>query len=316
MTRSDKVKKWGIRLILIILGLLLAVVILVVGIYQIVNRTNGRLVSSGEQRRYLLYVPESYNPDVPTPLVISLHGFAEWPAHMMGISHWNTLADQYGFIVVYPSGTQLPLRWRAYGALDGEADIMQDVRFISDLMDKLATEYNVDPARIYVNGFSNGGGMAFVLACKLSERIAAMGSVAGAYLLPWEECDGSRAVPAIVFHGTADPIVPYQGGRAGIFHLPFPAIPDWVEAVSEHNGCDEAVLELPASGSVEGIQYTGCEADVAFYTIRGGGHTWPGGGHIPERIVGRATQEIDATQLIWEFFRQHRLDSVTGPGGD
>ena len=178
-----------------------------------VNRTNGTLVSRGRKRSYLLYVPESYNPATPTPLVISLHGFAEWPAHQMQVSHWNVLARRYGFIVVYPCGTQVPLRWHTYPMPDSDIDTMDDVTFISDLMDKLEPEYNLDATRIYVNGLSNGGGMAFTLSCKLPERIAAVGSVAGAYPFSVSESQPSRPVPAIVFHGTGDPIVPYLGGQ-------------------------------------------------------------------------------------------------------
>ena len=204
-------KKWFILLPLILLGLLALTVLLAIGAFRIVNPTNGRLVSAGEERRYLLYVPDSYDPSVPTPLVITLHGFVQWPANQAAVSRWNKLADEYGFIVVYPAGTGFPMRWRTWGA----ADPTQDITFISDLIDKLSAEYNIDPARVYANGLSNGGGMTFVLSCKLSERIAAIGTVAGAYSLPWDECNPSRPVPAIIFHGTADPIVPYQGGSAG-----------------------------------------------------------------------------------------------------
>jgi polyhydroxybutyrate depolymerase len=101
-------KKWLIRLPLLLFTLLLILGLLLLAAFRLVNQTNGNLLSSGENRRYLLYVPDSYNPDIPTPLVLSLHGFSEWPAHQAHISGWNELADRYGFIVVYPSGTQIP----------------------------------------------------------------------------------------------------------------------------------------------------------------------------------------------------------------
>ena len=300
-------KKWFIRLILIILGLPVILLIFAAGAFLLANHTNGTLFSSDVKRTYLLYVPENYDPAVPAPLVISIHGYAEWPAHQMKLSHWNNLADQYGFIVVYPSGTQFPLRWRTRGAPGSDADPMLDVTFITDLIDKLSAEYNIDPARIYANGLSNGGGMSFVLSCKLSERIAAIGTVSGAYLLPWDECDSSRPVPAIVFHGTADPIVPYQGGPSDAFNVPFPVIPDWIDVLALHNGCAAAPLELPAHGDVSGVQFVNCAADVIFYTITGGGHSWPGGEPLPEWIAGSTTQDIDATQIMWDFFQQHPL---------
>src|SRR2546422_8081741 len=98
--------------------------------------------------------------------------------------------------------------------VDGGAGLMRDVRFISELIDTLEAAYNVDPTRIYADGASNGGGMAFVLSCTLSDRIAAVGMVAAAQSLPWSWCTDRRPVPMIAFHGTADPIAPYSGGRA------------------------------------------------------------------------------------------------------
>jgi polyhydroxybutyrate depolymerase len=275
----------------------------------LINRTNGTLVSQDEKRTYLLYVPETYNPAAPTPLVISLHGFAEWPAHQMQISHWNDLARQYGFIVVYPCGTKIPLRWHTHGETGGDADPMQDVAFISDLIDNLETEYNLDPTRVYVNGLSNGGGMAFVLSCKLSERIAAIGSVSGAYPFSWSECHPSRPVPTIVFHGTSDPIVPYLGGTSEASGFSLPSIPDWVATLARYNGCAGAPIVLPGIGAVTGMHYKNCNSngEVIFYTITGGGHSWPGGGSLPKIIVGNTNRDIDATKMMWDFFQQHPL---------
>jgi polyhydroxybutyrate depolymerase len=277
--------------------------------YWLSDRTNGSLVCSGVKRRYLLYVPQSYDPAKPTPLVISLHGYAEWPAHQMKLSGWNDLADRYGFIVVYPSGLGLPKRWRIGGMRGSASDPLPEVTFISDLIDKLAGQYNIDPARIYANGFSNGGGMSFALSCQLSGRIAAIGSVAGAYLLPWSACQPARPVPMIVFHGTADPIVPYLGGRSRSFNLPFPSIPAWVEALARHKGWTGAPLPIPARGDVRGVQLTNSasDADVVFYTIAGGGHAWPGGKPLPEFLVGQTSTDIDATKTMWDFFWNHPL---------
>lgn len=274
-----------------------------------INPTNGSLVSSGEKRSYLLYVPASYDPAKPAPLVVTLHGFAQWPAHQMRISHWNDLADEYGFIVVYPSGTRFPKRWRTRGMPGSELDPTKDLTFISDLIDKIEAEYNIDPNRIYVNGLSNGGGMAFLLACELSERIAAVGTVAGAFPISWEWCQPSRRVPMMIFHGTKDPIVPFQGGRFRGKEA-FPIIPEWVETLARRNGYIGMPIELPAIGSVKGIDYKGNGADIVFYTITGGGHTWPGGKPLPVWITGHTSMDIDATRTLWEFFQAHPLDKV------
>ena len=279
-------------------------------IFPLVNQTNGEIVSSGERRKYLLYVPASYDPATPSPLIISMHGFAEWPAHIMEISHWNELADEHGLIVVYPAGTGFPLRWRASAfRLDDEVPLT-DVKFIADLIDELMQTYNIDETRIYANGLSNGGGMAYLLACKLSDRIAAIGGVAGAYMFPWDDCHPTRPVPLIAFHGSNDRIVPYGGGESRPFEYSLPIIPDWVMAWGDRNGCDEQGVQIPATGGVSGIQYTNCDqdADVILYTIAGGGHTWPGGKPIVESIVGHTTQEIDATRVMWEFFQDFTLE--------
>jgi polyhydroxybutyrate depolymerase len=304
-------KKYVIRFILITLGLLVSLILFVAVAFRLANRTNGALVSSGDRRAYLLYVPESYDPSTPAPLVISIHGFVQWPAHQMRISHWNDLADEYGFIVVYPSGTRFPLRWRTRGEPGCDLDPMRDVTFISDLIDKMEADYNIDPSRIYANGLSNGGGMTFLLSCKLSERIAAIGTVAGAFPIPWEECHPSRPVPAIVFHGTADPIVPFTGGPYRNDEIALPSIAEWVDTMAERNGCRGTPLEIPAAGEVSGIQFTDCTADMVFYTITGGGHSWPGGEPIPAWIAGHTTGDIDATRTMWDFFQSHPLEGTT-----
>jgi polyhydroxybutyrate depolymerase len=302
-----------LRIPLLLLGLVSSLSLVAAVAYWLSDRTNGSLVSSGVKRKYLLYVPKSYDPTTPAALVISIHGFADWPAHQMQQSSWNEMAEQYGFIVVYPSGLGLPKRWRIGGIPNRPSDPRPEVAFISDLIDKLVGQYNIDPSRIYANGFSNGGGMSFVLACQLAERIAAIGSVAGAYLYPWEECQPARPVPAIVFHGTADPIVPYQGGPSRSFNLPFPSIPEWVEAQARRYGCTSAPQALPPQGQVKGFQYSDCAtgAEVVFYSIAGGGHAWPGGDPLPRFIVGHTSADIDATQSMWAFFERHPM-----PGKD
>src|ERR1044071_565070 len=166
------------------------------------NRPNGTLILAGETRKYELYVPRSYDRAKPAPLVISMHGAGGWPVQQMNLSRWNRVADREGFLVVYPSGLggRGPRVWR-----DG-----RDVRFISELIDTIAPSYTVDRDRIYANGFSNGGGMAFVLSCMLSGRLAAVGMVGAAPTLPGGWCSARRAVPMIAFHGTDDRMALYD----------------------------------------------------------------------------------------------------------
>lgn len=278
--------------------------------FNVLNRTSGSLVSSGEQREYLLHVPESYDRVRKTPLVISMHGGGMWGAAQKELSQWNRVADEHGFIVVYPSGTGLA-RHRAWRAGQG-ADQMKDVRFISDLIDTLQAAYNVDSAKVYADGMSNGGGMAFVLSCMLSDRIAAVGLVASAQFLPWDRCGDARPVPMIAFHGTADRHTPYHGGKSWVArnHV-FPDFPAWTATWARRNQCAANPIESTAAPDVSRREYTNCAegASVVLYTVLQGGHTWPGGSPLPEWFAGVTTRSIDASREMWAFFREHPLQA-------
>jgi polyhydroxybutyrate depolymerase len=127
--------------------------------------------------------------------------------------------------------------------------------------------------------------------------------------MPWSSCNPSRPVPVIIFHGDADPIVPYWGGTVSPQKYTMPDIANWVANWARFNGCGSQPVDLPASGEVSGIHYTNCDqnADVEFYTIHGGGHSWPGGKALPKFLVGHTTHDIDATQVMWQFFQKHPL---------
>jgi polyhydroxybutyrate depolymerase len=271
------------------------------------NRDNGSFVSSGEKREYLLYVPRTYDRRRPTPLVISMHGAGLWGAAQKETSQWNALADSERFIVVYPSGVggNGVRVWRA----EPGPGLVKDVSFISELIDTLKASYNIDSTRIYANGLSNGGGMSFVLSCTLSDRIAAVGMVAAAQTLPWSWCTDHRAVPMIAFHGTADTAIPYNGGVSWISTRPFPSTPKWAANWARRNRCRANAVDSAVAADVTRRTYMNCadNAAVVLYTVRAGGHTWPGGGPLPEWFVGRTTRSIDATSLMWSFFIEHPL---------
>jgi len=274
------------------------------------NRDTGGFVSSGEERTYRLYVPKSYDPARPTPLVISMHGGGLWGAAQMEMSQWNAVADDQGLLVVYPSGAGGggPRAWRV-GAVGGDRSA-RDVRFIAELIDTLEVSYNIDPKRIYADGLSNGGGMAFLLSCTMSDRIAAVGLVASAQFLPWSACKDQRAVPMIAFHGTDDRFTPYHGGRSWVArdHV-FPSIPGFTASWARRNQCGAKPVESAVAADVTRLEYAGCAdgADVVLYTIHGGGHTWPGGGPLPEWFAGPTSTSVDASRQAWAFFQAHSL---------
>jgi polyhydroxybutyrate depolymerase len=309
-----KITKILVGALLLIVGLPVALLLIVAASIAVLDQTNGTIVSSGQKREYLLYVPASYDRTKPTPLVISMHGAAGWPALQMNTSRWNRLADVQGFIVVYPSGDDVPKVWH----IAGGAGLARDVRFISDLIDDLEKSYHVDPARIYADGMSAGGGMAFVLSCTLADRIAAVGLVAAAQQLPSSWCKGTRPVPMIEFHGTADTFAPYDGGlgqsalaptRFDPNASPFPRVLTWTADWARRNRCDPEPVKTTFAADVMRLEYTNCagDASVVLYTVQEGGHTWPGGKPLPAWMVGSTSAGVDATGRMWAFFKQHPL---------
>lgn len=299
--KSMAIRRIIIGAVLVLIAVPVVLVVIAAASFYALDRTNGAIVSSGQKREYLLYVSRSYDRAKPAPLVICMHGAGLWPAAQMEMTQWNKAADEHGFIVVYPSGTDMPKSW------GGKAD----VRFISELIDTLEAAYNIDPTRIYVNGFSNGGGMAFLLSCELSSRIAAVGTVAAANLRQWSQCTDSRPMPLITFHGTADRLAPYNGGTslASPPGTSFASVSTWTANWAKRNRCGPNPMESVVAADVTRVEYTHCadDAAVVLYTIKGGGHSWPGGKPMLEWFMGPTSRSIDASDLIWEFFRQRRL---------
>jgi polyhydroxybutyrate depolymerase len=294
------------RIWLIVIGL---IIIIMIGLSTQFG-TNGKIKSSGQTRKFLIYVPESYNSEQPAPLVISIHGFVQWPAHQQSMTGWNKLADENGFLVVYPKGTGFPLRWNTRPSEENPGAMDEELQFFSDLIDHLSSSYNIDPSRIYANGMSNGGGMSDLLACEYADRIAAIGGVAGSYVYPREDCHSARPMPVIAFHGVDDQIVLYKGGASSRDEqFVFPTIEDWAAGWAEINSCGPSPEISLITNEITRRHYGGCEenADVILYTIAGAGHTWPGGEKLPVWIAGYTNQDINASALMWEFFSKYSL---------
>jgi len=270
-------------------------------------------------RTYLLHVPPSYTGFSAMPVVLNMHGAGLNAAVQEWYSGFSAKADAEGFIVVYPEGmTTAALSFTHFNAWMLPSPEPDDVAFISTLIDALEVQLCVDHDRVFSTGFSNGAMMSVRLACSLSNRIAAIAPVAGAYypqaaldLNAAETCSGATPVPVIAFHGTADAAVPFGGGEGDIsgvmvtFRLPIDdaaaaedAVGDW----SAHNGCTSGRQELQVDTEVRLIRYDACTAGatVELYAVGGGGHTWPGSFDIPP--AGYTTHQISATDRIWAFF--------------
>lgn len=271
------------------------------------DESSGSLVIDGQSREYLLYVPKTIDPNKPSPVVISLHGAALWPSAQRWLSDWDRVADEQGFIVVYPSGAGFPKTWQTS---EGTA-MDRDIQFIASLIDLLESTYNVDASKIYLNGHSNGGGLTFALSCTLDDRIAAFGIVAGAQTLAWNRCRNSSPAPVMLVHGTEDPIVPFEGGPSGDPLSPreFPNIESWTMKWANRNGCAPEAKEEWVRKDVRRLRYEHCvdDAEVVLYALRKFGHDWPGGKSLPNWLVGPNISDFDATNRMWTFFSKHSL---------
>jgi polyhydroxybutyrate depolymerase len=303
-----KIRKVIVLLLLVVIGLPLLALLLAASALVYFDDSSGYVISSGEEREYLLHVPESYSGANPVPLVISLHVAYMMPSSQKRYTGWNDVADEHGFIVVYPAGSGFPKLWRGIGPGEGR---IKESRFFNDLIDHLQEKFSIDPERIYINGYSNGAAMTAILSCVLDERIAAAGVVA----IPvpdWKWCERELPMPLIAFQGKLDAFAPYEGGEHPLADAPMQSIPDWAAQWAARNGCNRSPAESSVAADVVLTSYTDCENDseVSLYTISDGGHTWPGVPRMPKWGVGKTTESIHATELMWEFFDRHRLRSA------
>jgi polyhydroxybutyrate depolymerase len=259
------------------------------------------------------------------PLVFLLHGGGGTGEGMgeLTMGGFNRLADRESFIVVYPNGIEK--HWndgRGLQAYRAHRENIDDVGFISALIEHLIRTLNVDPNRIYAVGISNGGQFSQRLACELSDRIAAIGVVA--IQLPEHlpsSCAPKRPVSVLMMPGTEDPLVPWEGGeigfRRGRKFGKVLSVPESMRFWAKQNQCPESPLIThesdrdPKDGTrVRREAYVPCGegAEVVLYAIEGGGHTWPGGDqYLPAGIIGRTSRDIDANEVIWDFFKRHTL---------
>lgn len=258
----------------------------------------------GYDRDYILYVPAIYDGSTAVPLVINLHGYGSNAAQQNFYGNFKDLADIDNFIVVQPNGTK-DLSGRQYWNAFVNAGAVDDVGFISGLIDRLALSYNIDQTQIFSTGMSNGGFMSFKLACELSDRIAKIASVTGSMNTTLQgTCAPTKPIPMMQIHGTTDPTVAYNGS-AGVM-----AIEDVVDYWVDKNNCDSvpSIFNLPDvntadNSTVERFTYANGDAssEVIFYKITGGGHTWPS---APIDIPGSNTnKDFNASKVIWEFFK-------------
>jgi len=289
-------------------------------------------------RFYRIYVPPSYDGSEPVPLVLAFHGSTGMgedfkPSTILWFyrdvffedyTDFNEKADEEGFIVVYPKALvfyipHINYYLFAYNALQWPdswfrwRNLIDDVGFTEDLINKMQRNYNIDSDRIYITGFSAGADMTHSLGCVLSDKVAAIAPIAGAvackdatdeeFIYP---PDPENPVSVIVFHGTNDSLIPWEGNEENC------AVNDSVQFWVEHNGCDpDPEINVSESGNIVRYTYSnGTDgSEVILYKAVGGEHWWPGNDFTDPNNVAPwlvdTIQEIDATDLMWEFFEQH-----------
>jgi polyhydroxybutyrate depolymerase len=280
------------------------------------------------KRTFKIYIPAYAKKSTYLPLVIALHGRGGNGESMILLTRkgFNKLADRDGFIVVYPDGVDL--NWND-GRTDEEAndrahrENIDDVGFISALIDTMISNYNIDPKRVYVTGISNGAIMSYRLACELTNKITAIAPVDGnipVMLMP--ECSPSRYISVLAINNIDDPLVPYNGGDiyGGIHRINLGKVLSVDESILfwvNWNKCsvNPIIIEEPDRDPSDGTKVTSRHyingingTEVILFSIEGGGHTWPGGfQYLPVWIVGKTSRDIDANEVIWSFFKKHSI---------
>jgi polyhydroxybutyrate depolymerase len=286
--------------------------------FRLPERSGGR-----RGRAYIVYAPPNYDPATPTPVVVLLHGRPSSAAGMAAITQMNEVAARHGFIVVYPDGLQN--QWNAFFDLVGQRSVLpqDDVGFLRTLMEDLRVDFNIDPARQYLGGFSNGAFMTHRMVCSTTDAFAAFAAVGAAlYTVMVDECRTGRPAPILIMNGTGDPSIPYggvetpgaQGGEPVRITL---SVQETVAYFIRRNHCSlggtsTTFAESGRSPGTHVIRFEprDCDpgAEVVFYLVNGGGHNWPGVPDVlDEERFGPVNMDINAGEAIWDFFSRYRL---------
>lgn len=271
----------------------------------------------GVTREYYLHVPEGLED--PAPLVLVLHGRGGTGPGMAALTGFDEVADGYGFIVAYPSG--LSLQWNYVEGIEGYDLEASDLDFLTALVSEIGSMYPVDPKRVYVAGFSNGGFMAQRLACAATGVFAAYASVGAAGFGGQPRiCEDPGSTSLLFIHGTHDTIVPFQGkvqqtpmGPVTVLASVEQTMAFWSDKLS----CGDVIdsVAVPRGGAspetqVSVLRYMNCPADheLILAVVLGGGHNWPGrDGLLPPSAAGNVNLDLNASEFIWQFFERHAL---------
>lgn len=272
------------------------------------STVSGTISHSTGTRSYQLYIPASYDGSAPVPLVLNLHGYGSSNTQQMFYGDFKPIADTANFLILAPQGLNDVNSTSHWNAEWGTG--IDDVAFLSDLIDSISNNYNINTNRVYSTGMSNGGFMSFTLAGELSSKIAAVASVTGTMsVIQIPANTVSHPMPIMQIHGTADPTVNYNGDQ--YFLSVDSVINYWVN----HNNCSTTpvITAVPDINTNDGctaekFEYLGGDngAEVVHYKITNGAHTWPGAGVT----IGVTNQDFDASIEIWKFFSKYEKSSL------
>jgi polyhydroxybutyrate depolymerase len=265
----------------------------------------------GLTRTYRVFRPATLKANESVPLVVVLHGGFGTGLGAERSFHWDDAATRFGFVVLYPDG--VARTWNA-GECCGKAerDNVDDVGFLSALVDRVANDDNIDRTRIFFTGISNGAMMSYRMACESPLDIAAIGPVAGTLTVP---CDRARPTSVLAIHGLADHTLTFDGSlptKIPPRQKPVArrSVPD---TIAQWRGID--ACGAPATRTYGPVTelLSGCaqNRDVELITVAGAGHQWPGA--VPPSALAEAilpldepSTALDATVTLWNFFAEHR----------
>lgn len=253
----------------------------------------------GVPYEYLVHVPPSYDGTKRTPLVLNWHSFSANAADEEQWTGMDAVSDEDGFILVYPDSPDGT--WNAGTCCAFQAPTRDDVGFARALVAEISQTACVDSHRVYSTGMSNGGFMSYRLACEASDVFAAIAPVSAKVGIP--DCQPTRAVPVLHFHGTADSIVPYYNA---VFSGEQLDVPETIDRWVTRDGCSTGPEVTYQNGTVTCNAWSGCNdgVSVTLCTAEGGQHCWPGS---PVCAFDPPTTDIDANHVMAAFFRSFTL---------
>ena len=258
---------------------------------------------SGTIREYIVYVPDSYDGDASVPLMLNFHGFGQRADQYLKFADMRSLADSENFILIYPQGTLLDgdPHWNAGLKSDTNKSDADDFGFVEALINEISSNYRIDPARVYSCGYSNGAFFTYALACYNSDKIAAIGSVAGTMMEEtYNNCNPSHPTAMINIHGTSDAYVPYGGGAEGLKPID-EVLAYWTDfnntsTTPTVNRVNDGATTIERHSYSDGDKNT----SVEHYKVINGGHVW----------FDISYDGANTSALIWNFVSRYEINGL------